>query len=49
MIISNNPGYLFTSLIKPLTGFLPLSGFPFITSLIGHKNPRSSGIIDDIY
>ena len=43
-IISNNPGYVFTSLINILIGFLPLSSLPFITSFNDHKKPRSLGI-----
>ena len=44
IIISNKPGYWFTSLINVLIGFLFLSGLPFNTSDNGHKNPRSLGI-----
>ena len=48
-MISNRPGYLFTSSIKAVTGFLSLSSFPYITSLISHKKPRSCGMREDIY
>ena len=39
IIISNKPGYLFTSLINDVIGFRPFSSFPYITSFILHKNP----------
>ena len=49
IIISNNPGYWFTSFINTFIGFLFLSGFPFITSSNDHKKPRSLGINEDKY
>ena len=43
-MISNNPGYILTSFINILMGFLPLSSFPYKTSFNDHKKPRSLGI-----
>ena len=49
IMISKSPGYISTSLINILIGFLPLSGFPFTTSFKLHKKPRSLGTKDDKY